>query len=93
MRQEPVLDELSPAGAKLELIHFEPPHQRGVRVVTQAIDIAHAHQEKVKRPTGVITPGEIIFPHQPVIDPTELGRNFPESFRIEDTFFHGTFHS
>jgi hypothetical protein len=24
-----------------------------------------------------------------VIDPTELGGNFPESLRIEDTFFHG----
>ena len=36
----------------------------------------------------MITPEEVIFLHQPVIDPTELGRDFPESLRIEDTFFH-----
>jgi hypothetical protein len=35
----------------------------------------------------MITPDEVIFLHQPVIDPTELRRDFPESLRIENTFF------
>jgi hypothetical protein len=41
----------------------------------------------------MIASDEVIIPHQAVINPTELGRHFPESFRVEDTFIHRrTFH-
>ena len=59
-----------------------------IGVVTQPVDIAHAGQEQVERPRRVLTVDEVIFLHQPGIDPTELGGHFPESFRIEDTFSH-----
>ena len=54
----------------------------------QTIGVSDAGQEQVERPARVITPEEVIIPHQPVINPTELGRDFPESLRIEDTLFH-----
>src|SRR5688572_1481005 len=83
-------DELPASGTDLVGAEREQPPERSVRVITQAVFIAHRDEHQIQSPGLGVGATEMMVAHQTVVDPAKMRRDAPHTFRTEEVFFdHG----
>ncbi|WP_374682867.1 hypothetical protein [Accumulibacter sp.] len=64
-------------------IHLRTPIEAGLAVAGKAAGVGDGDQKQVQRPGEDVSLLDVVFPHQPMIEPAEMRGQLPLTFRIQ----------